>query len=290
MPFWTVTVSYYGPAEVVKAQWEYTKKKASAIAGASFTGGDVIAMPPKPEDLTGMLSKSPFGIPALSIFSIGARSEHSDPTQGHITCSPIIRALGEGIVQAYELIQKTAQRLALPVTVLTPPIGCWARTFVILVMMAVSHEPEKNKRTRAGFRELIRILADHGYGEYRTAPAFQDDVMATYGFNNHGAAALPRSGEGRDRSQRHPLRRPLWRVAEASAGEEVVRRAMAMTALALLISLPASAARASPQRAVPGAGWSRVPVLGSGGEQVFHRYCWECHGDGPDRPERWRCR
>ncbi len=46
-------------------------------------------------------------------------------------------------------------------------------------MMAVSHDPEKNKRTRTGFREMIKILADHGYGEYRTAPAFQDDVMAT---------------------------------------------------------------------------------------------------------------
>jgi len=32
---------------------------------------------------------------------------------------------------------------------------------------------------------MVKILADHGYGEYRTAPAFQDDVMATYSFNNH---------------------------------------------------------------------------------------------------------
>jgi len=185
LPYWTVTVSYYGAPEVVKAQWEYTKRKATEIAGASFKGGDVVAMPPKPDDLKGMLSTSPFGIPALSIFSIGARTEHSDPTEGHITCSPIIPRTGEGIIEAYELIQKTAKRLNLPVTVLTPPIGCWARTFVILVMMAVTHDPEKNKRTRAGFREMIKILAEHGYGEYRTAPAFQDDVMATYGFNNH---------------------------------------------------------------------------------------------------------
>ncbi|HEY0300509.1 MAG TPA: hypothetical protein VGC36_04210, partial [Rhizomicrobium sp.] len=185
-PFWTVTVSYYGGPEVVKAQWEYTKKKAAAaIPGASFSGGAVIAMPPKPEELKGMLSKSPFGIPALAIFSIGARSPYSDPTEGHITCSPIIPRTGEGIVAAYELIQKTARRLELPVTVLTPPIGCWARTFVILVMMAVTHDPEKNKRTRAAFREMVKILADAGYGEYRTAPAFQDDVMATYSFNNH---------------------------------------------------------------------------------------------------------
>jgi mono/diheme cytochrome c family protein len=47
---------------------------------------------------------------------------------------------------------------------------------------------------------------------------------------------------------------------------------------------PQVVAAATPQRAVPGAGWSAVPVSGNGGEQTFHRYCWECHGDGPDRP------
>ncbi|MEI9887686.1 MAG: cytochrome c [Rhizomicrobium sp.] len=64
-----------------------------------------------------------------------------------------------------------------------------------------------------------------------------------------------------------------------------MRRALPMV-LAVLLGVPALAAHVAltPQRAVPGAGWSRVPVPGSGGEQVFHRYCWECHGDGPDRP------
>jgi 4-cresol dehydrogenase (hydroxylating) len=185
LPYWTATVSYYGGVEVVKAQWEYTRRKASAIPGATFTGDDVIRMPPKPETLTGVLSKSPFGIPALSIFSIGARTEHSDPTQGHITCSPIVPRTGEGILAAYDLIRKTVNRLDLPVMVLTPPIGCWARTFVILIMIAVTQDPQKNKRIRAGFRELIKVLAAHGYGEYRTAAAFQDDVMATYSFNRH---------------------------------------------------------------------------------------------------------
>jgi mono/diheme cytochrome c family protein len=56
--------------------------------------------------------------------------------------------------------------------------------------------------------------------------------------------------------------------------------------LAMLMAVPATAADTapSPQRAVPGAGWSRVAITGDGREQVFHRYCWECHGDGPDRP------
>ena len=29
------------------------------------------------------------------------------------------------------------------------------------------------------------MCADHGWGEYRTAPAFQDAVMDTYSFNNN---------------------------------------------------------------------------------------------------------
>ncbi len=58
--------------------------------------------------------------------------------------------------------------------------------------------------------------------------------------------------------------------------------------LAILLALSASGATAAAaptqQRAEPGAGWSPVPVLGSSGEQIFHRFCWDCHGDGRDRP------
>jgi 4-cresol dehydrogenase (hydroxylating) len=49
----------------------------------------------------------------------------------------------------------------------------------------VVDDVEKNKSFVAAFRELIRIAADHGWGEYRTPVIFQDDVMDTYSFNNH---------------------------------------------------------------------------------------------------------
>jgi (+)-pinoresinol hydroxylase len=62
------------------------------------------------------------------------------------------------------------------------------------------------------------------------------------------------------------------------------RAAVALLLMGTLI-VPALAARKpAPQRAEPGAGWSAVPVTGSSGEQLFHRYCWECHGDGPFHP------
>jgi mono/diheme cytochrome c family protein len=63
-------------------------------------------------------------------------------------------------------------------------------------------------------------------------------------------------------------------------------RMLGVPLLVALISMPALVANstATPPRAVPGAGWSPVPVQGSSGEQLFHRYCWDCHGDGRDRP------
>jgi len=63
-----------------------------------------------------------------------------------------------------------------------------------------------------------------------------------------------------------------------------VTRRIPASLLALLIATSAASANSSPRRGTEGAGWSRVPVTGSSGEQMFHRYCWECHGDGPDRP------
>ena len=42
-----------------------------------------------------------------------------------------------------------------------------------------------NRSNREKFKQLIRICAEHGWGEYRTPPAYQDDVLDTYSFNDH---------------------------------------------------------------------------------------------------------
>ena len=42
-----------------------------------------------------------------------------------------------------------------------------------------------NRKNRAAFHALIDTAARHGWGEYRTAPAYQDAVMNAYAFNNH---------------------------------------------------------------------------------------------------------
>lgn len=61
-------------------------------------------------------------------------------------------------------------------------------------------------------------------------------------------------------------------------------RALLAALLVTVAIQSATAAERSAQRAATGAGWSPVTVEGNSGQQIFRRYCWECHGDGPDRP------
>jgi 4-cresol dehydrogenase (hydroxylating) len=64
------------------------------------------------------------------------------------------------------------------------------RTLVILVGFPVTHDVEKNKNTRKLFKHLVKVAAEHGWGEYRTHTAFMDDCAAAYSFNNHSLLRL----------------------------------------------------------------------------------------------------
>jgi mono/diheme cytochrome c family protein len=65
-----------------------------------------------------------------------------------------------------------------------------------------------------------------------------------------------------------------------------VKRAITVTLFAILaaVSAAATAKTRTPERAVPGAGWAAVPYPGNSGKQIYRRYCFECHGEGPDMP------
>ncbi len=56
--------------------------------------------------------------------------------------------------------------------------------------------------------------------------------------------------------------------------------------LAALAATPAAAADKTPAplRGVPGAGWAAVPIPADTGEHIYQRYCFECHGEGADKP------
>jgi FAD/FMN-containing dehydrogenase len=182
---WSCTLSFYGAPKANVENWEFCKEKFSAIAGAKFSDGGSYKLPLSPEEQA-KFNLPQFGIPSLQMFSIGARSDaNPTPGNGHIWFSPIIPRTGEAVFEANRVFRGAAKELGLPVPPFSLPTGYWERAFIFLFGFPITHDIETNKKNRASFKRLVEIAAEHGWGEYRTAPAHQAAVMNTYSFNNH---------------------------------------------------------------------------------------------------------
>jgi 4-cresol dehydrogenase (hydroxylating) len=196
--YWSCTLKFYGPAKAIAANWEYAQQKFSVIPGVTFENGATFRFPLSAgeiEDITrnqalGSLGSTlpEFGVPSLAMFSIGARTEtNPNPSDGHMWFSPIIPRTGEAIFEANRVFAAAARELDLPINAVgfSLPTTYWNRAFVYLFGFPVSQDIDINRRTRAKFEQLVKIAAEHGWGEYRTPPAYQEAVMSTYSFNDH---------------------------------------------------------------------------------------------------------
>lgn len=186
---WSGRLQFYGPAEVIQAQWNYCKKRFSAIDGARFEDGELLNMPLSAQELE-RRHKVLFGVPNLEIFGLIGRTENSPGLEGHVGFSPIIPRDGKSIYEAQKVFTEAAREFGLPLSPLNMPLCYWQRAFVYIFLFPVTRDVETNRRNREAFRKLVKICADHGWGEYRTPVAYQDDVMDTYSFNNHALRRL----------------------------------------------------------------------------------------------------
>jgi (+)-pinoresinol hydroxylase len=186
IPFWSCKLSFYGAPKANEANWEFAKEKFSAaIPGASFVQNESYKLPLTPEQQE-KVHKPQFGIPSLTMFSIGARTPtNPEPTNGHMWFSPIIPRTGEAIFEANRVFAAAAKEFGLPILRFSLPSGYWERAFIYIFAFPVTRDVETNKKNREAFKRLIARAAEHGWGEYRTAPAYQDAIMATYSYNNH---------------------------------------------------------------------------------------------------------
>jgi 4-cresol dehydrogenase (hydroxylating) len=186
LPYWSFHLSYYGPPEVIEAQWAATKRLFSAVPGASFTDGEIIRMPLQDAD-KGKVHDGDLGIPSLRIFSAGSRTMlNPNPSYGHIFLSPVIPRSAAAIIEANRVFRDAGRALDLPIfRNFQLPTCYWERNFLMLIAFSVTRDPAVNAHRIAGMKELIRIAADHGWSEYRTAPVFQDAVLDVFSYNNH---------------------------------------------------------------------------------------------------------
>jgi 4-cresol dehydrogenase (hydroxylating) len=182
---WACRLQFYGPEEVIRAQWAYAKKRFSEIKGVEFEDGELLKLPLTPEQQE-KAHKVSFGIPNLSIFFIGARSRtNPNPTEGHIGFSPVVPRTGEEILKVQQVMTEATRALGLPASPLAVPGTYWHRAFIFIFGFPITRDIETNRKNREAFKKLVTIAAQHGWGEYRTAPAYQDAIMDTYSFNKH---------------------------------------------------------------------------------------------------------
>ena len=130
----------------------------------------------------------------MAIFSIGARTElNPSPSDGHLWFSPIIPKTGEAILEAQRVFMDAFKQLGRPsmVSPFTMPATWMFRAFIFIMAFPISRtNVEQNRQSREAFRYLVKVAAEHGWGEYRTAPVFQDDVMAAYSYNDNALLRL----------------------------------------------------------------------------------------------------
>ena len=185
-PYWEVLLSFYGPMEVIEAQWRAAQRHYSRIPGARFRVVDRVQLPldqARIEDF----HEAEFGVPSLRVFSIGARAPwNPTPSKGHMWFSPIIPRTGEAIIEANRVFGEAARELDMPLfRTFSLPACFWERAFIFILATPVTEDPATNRRYREGFKKLIAVGGQHGWGEYRTAPVFQQAVLDVYSFNDH---------------------------------------------------------------------------------------------------------
>ena len=187
IPYWSVSLPFYGPAKVVAAQWEFAQEKFSSIPGVKFHDGASHRFPLSPDQVAKILDTVPFGIPSLQTFSI--LGPHG---QGHLGFSPIIPMTGEGVLESQQVFEQVYRDLGSPggAAAAFPVFSFFARAFVIIYLFPIERDVEKNRKTREIYRHLINVSADHGWGEYRTHTTFMGDIAATYSFNDHALLRL----------------------------------------------------------------------------------------------------
>ena len=140
-----------------------------------FEEGERYKLPLTPEQRE-KVHKPQFGIPSLAMFSIGARSAtNPTPSNGHMWFSPIIPRTGEAIFEANKVFAAAAKEFGLPFLNFNLPSCYWERAFIFIFAFPVTRDVEINKKNRVAFRKLIQVAAEHGWGEYRTPPAFGRD-------------------------------------------------------------------------------------------------------------------
>lgn len=189
---WQLGLSFYGPAQVVEASWQYAKGLfEKAIPNVRFADVESLRFPLDAAQEEAVKHKVLAGIPNMNAFWMGVRTPvNPEPADGHLLFSPMVARSGEELLKAQRIFTEGMRDMKVDYpfaySPFTPPFTWMPRIFALTTGLPVSRSnPDVNRQARETMRKLIALGAAHGYGEYRTPPLFQDQVMGTYSFNDN---------------------------------------------------------------------------------------------------------
>jgi hypothetical protein len=128
-----------------------------------------------------------------------------------------------------------------------------------------------------GARSPFNANPSHGqFVEYSTPPAFQDDVIATYSFNNHSLLRFHETIKDAIDPKRYSGRRAVRDLAQGDEEKEGLAMIGSKKRLAALLGLLAFAPAALAQ--------TSTDAQLKKGHEVYQYWCWNCHGSGAGKP------
>jgi 4-cresol dehydrogenase (hydroxylating) len=200
---WQVELQFYGSERTTLANWEYAKELvARAVPNAHLVDGESLRVPltrTQIEQTTGpyptnMRRNVTQGVPGLGIWKALGRTEAQPDAwaQGHIGLFAVIPRSAEAVFEAQQVFIDTQRDLGLQSAVshLSTPLNWNQFTFLFSAGFSTGGgtfvaTPEGRAKMRDGLKALLVAAGKRGWGEYRAAPYFQDDVANEYSFNDH---------------------------------------------------------------------------------------------------------
>jgi 4-cresol dehydrogenase (hydroxylating) len=205
---WQVELQFYGSEKSTLANWEWAQELIRrSVPEANCFAGDSLKMPvtqaqidaaenPYPAPYESVMRRNVMhGVPKLYMWRSPGRTDAAPDTwnETHIGLFSVVARSGEAVFKAQKDFQNVVKRTrpgAEYVSSLTPPLqwhqfGFFIGNSFFGTQTRNDNSPEGKIRQLKELREVLRLNAAAGHGDYRAPPLLQDDVADQYSFNDH---------------------------------------------------------------------------------------------------------
>ncbi|WP_226632854.1 FAD-binding oxidoreductase [Novosphingobium profundi] len=191
LPAWQVDLQFFGPEATTRANFAHARERIlSAIPTATVIAGEDFPLPATKEQLANVAQPyrssirrhGALGVPSLGIWKI-VRED------GHLGFFPVLARSGEEVFRMQRVMGDALHEFdQLPsyFNAASAPLHWHPHAFQMVFAPPVKRaDPAFNAMVDTAMRRAVEVAAEHGWGDYRAAPIYQDAVSDTYSFNNH---------------------------------------------------------------------------------------------------------